>query len=386
MIKLSVSDMLAILRRFDIATDDDKNKMIDQVKRASTTDESLFVSLRFKKHRFYIIFDHNAQDDPDYLLGFVKSYDSNAKGAFAQNPLDDRHVFSLPFKGKEAYVYVINGGKDRLDKELSRRYPEVSRSTLQKYIKLGHVSVNGIVQTQVRFEVSDSDDISLATIEKQDFSEQTLPIVYLDDSVIVINKPIGVLTHSKGALNDEFTVADFFKRYTTYQQDMNRPGIVHRLDRATSGVMIGARDDQTATMLQKQFAQRKTVKTYYAVTVGIPKNDKAIIDLPIGRNPSLPSTFRVDAQGKSAVTAYEIVTKTDKYALVKLTPRTGRTHQLRVHMAYLNTPILGDRVYGTDADRMYLHAAELEITIPPSERRTFRAPLPAEFTDLFPDF
>jgi len=386
MIKLSVTDMLAILRRFDIATDDDKNKMIDQVKRASTTDESLFISLRFKKHRFFIIFDHNAQDNLDYLMGFVLSYDGNVKGKFAENPLDDRHAFSLPFKGKEAYVYIVNGGKDRLDKELSRRYPDISRSTLQKYIKLGHVLVNGEEQTQVRFEVEDTDDISLKTIEKVDFSKDELPIVFLDDNVIVINKPIGVLSHSKGALNDEFTVATFFSRYCTYGLETNRPGIVHRLDRATSGVMIGARNDETATMLQQQFAQRKTVKTYYAVTVGIPKDAKAIIDLPIGRNPSLPSTFRVDAQGKTAVTAYEVVATTDKYALVKLTPRTGRTHQLRVHMAYINTPILGDRVYGVDADRMYLHAASLEITIPTSDRKTFEAPLPAEFTALFPEF
>jgi 23S rRNA-/tRNA-specific pseudouridylate synthase len=122
------------------------------------------------------------------------------------------------------------------------------------------------------------------------------------------------------------------------------------------------------------------------VLEGIPKNDKAIIDLPIGRHPQQPSTFRVDAQGKSAVTAYEVIAVTGKYSLVKLMPRSGRTHQLRVHMAYMNTPILGDRVYGKEADRLYLHAASLEITIPVSERRTFSAPLPDEFTNLFPGF
>ena len=386
MIKLSVSDLMAILRRFDIATDEDKNKAIDQIKRSWPDDESAVVSLRFKKHRFFVIFDHRAEDDEEYLRDIVREQDANAEGKFAINPFDDRRAFSLPFKGKEAYVFMVNIGRQRLDKELARRYPDISRSTLQKYIKMGSVLVNGVQQTQTRFEVEDTDDITLTEIEKTDFSQHTLPVIYMDDNVIAVNKPIGVLTHSKGALNDEFTVADFFKQYTTYQKDSNRPGIVHRLDRDTSGVIIGARNDETAELLQKQFAQRKTVKTYYAVVVGIPKNDKAIIDLPIGRHPQLPSTFRVDPQGKSAVTAYEVVAITGQYALVKLMPRSGRTHQLRVHMAYINTPILGDRVYGKEADRLYLHAASLEITIPVSDRHTFAAPIPDEFTHLFPGF
>jgi 23S rRNA pseudouridine1911/1915/1917 synthase len=386
MIKLSVTDLLAVLRRFDIATDDDRNRMIDQIKRTWPDDESAVVSLRFKKRRYFVIFDHRALDDEDYLRSLIKAEDANAVGEFAQNPFDDRRAFSLPFKGKEAYVFMVNIHRQRLDKELARRYPDISRSTLQKYIKLGNVQVNGQVQTQTRLDVEDTDNISLTMLEMTDFSDQELPIIYLDENVIVVNKPIGVLTHSKGAMNDEFTVADFFKRYTTYQHDSNRPGIVHRLDRDTSGVIIGARNEETATLLQKQFAQRKTIKTYYAVLEGIPKNDKAIIDLPIGRHPQQPSTFRVDAQGKSAVTTYEVIAVTGKYSLVKLMPRSGRTHQLRVHMAYMNTPILGDRVYGKEADRLYLHAASLEITIPVSERRTFSAPLPDEFTNLFPGF
>ena len=138
-------------------------------------------------------------------------------------------------------------------------------------------------------------------------------------------------------------------------------------------------------MLQKQFADRKTKKTYYAVLSGIPKLAKANIDLPIGRNPTAPSTFRVDSNGKSAITKYEVLAMTDKCSLVKLQPQTGRTHQLRVHMKYLNTPILGDKVYGKAADRLYLHAASLEITIPTSERKTFTAPVPPELLSFFPE-
>jgi len=384
MIKLPVSDIMAIMRRFEVATDEDTNRLIDQIKRLSPDAESLVVTFRFRKKRYVIIFDHRAEDDSDYLLDIVRSVEPNATGSFAENPYDDRKLYSLPFKGKEAYLFMLETGKTRLDKELVRRYPDISRSTLQKYIRMGDVSVNQEVQTHPRFEVDQNDDISVALREKPDFSEHQLPIIFLDDNVMVVNKPVGALSHSKGALNDEFSVADFFARFTSYHLDTNRPGIVHRLDRDTSGVMIGARNDQTADLLQKQFAQRKTVKTYYAVLDGVPKLEKAVIDLPIGRHPSLPSTFRIDPQGKSAVTSYEILAVNGNKALVRLRPQTGRTHQLRVHMAYVNAPILGDRVYGKKADRLYLHAASLEITIPLSDRRTFSADIPDEFLSLFP--
>jgi 23S rRNA pseudouridine1911/1915/1917 synthase len=147
--------------------------------------------------------------------------------------------------------------------------------------------------------------------------------------------------------------------------------------------MIGARNLETATLLQKQFADRKTKKTYLAITAGIPKLDMANIDLPINRNPSKPSTFRVDSNGKPAVTKYKVIDSTDKYALILLQPQTGRTHQLRVHMNYLNTPILGDKVYGKPAKRLYLHAYSLEITIPSGNRQTFIAPVPSDFNEFF---
>jgi 23S rRNA pseudouridine1911/1915/1917 synthase len=204
--------------------------------------------------------------------------------------------------------------------------------------------------------------------------------VYIDDNVIVINKPVGILTHAKGALNDEFTVADFFRRYSTYNADSNRPGIVHRLDRDTSGIMIGARNQEAADVLQKQFADRKAKKEYVAIVSGYLAQETALIDLPIGRNPTAPSTFRVDAGGKSAQTTYEVMKQNDTVTMVRLKPKTGRTHQLRVHMAYLNVPIVGDRVYGgLQADRLYLHAKSLEVTLPGSERKIFKAEMPTEF-------
>ena len=135
-------------------------------------------------------------------------------------------------------------------------------------------------------------------------------------------------------------------------------------------------------MLQKQFADRKTKKEYMAVVTGRPKQEEALIDLPIGRNPTAPSTFKVDAGGKSAQTTYKVIETGDNYSLIQLRPRTGRTHQLRVHMQYLGTPIVGDRVYGgAEADRLYLHAQSLEVTIPGGDRKIFTSPTSSEFNE-----
>lgn len=163
----------------------------------------------------------------------------------------------------------------------------------------------------------------------------------------------------------------------------NRAGIVHRLDRATSGVMICAKTPAALKYLQRQFAQRKTKKTYTAVIAGDIKPAEAIIDMPVERNPRAPATFRVGAQGKSAVTHYKTAASNGRYSLLELRPETGRTHQLRVHLAHQGHPILGDTLYGGEpAERMYLHAKQLEITIPKDhERKVFVAPVPAVFQE-----
>ncbi|MDB5186733.1 MAG: hypothetical protein JWM07_205 [Candidatus Saccharibacteria bacterium] len=385
MVKVSSMDIITVLRRFDIASEDNTPRNVEQVKITNTTPLSTLVSFRFSRRNFYILIDDEALDSPEYVLEQIRTIDENVDGEILLNPQDHITEYALPFKGKDTYVFVAKSAKRRLDSELADRNPGTSRSTWQKHIKAGHISVNGAVQLSPKSNITDADNIAIDTPDAIDYSEHELPIIYLDDNVIVINKPIGVLTHAKGALNDEFTVGEFFRRYCTYNADSNRPGIVHRLDRDTSGIMIGARNEATATMLQKQFADRKTKKTYIAITVGVPKNDAARIDLPIARNPSAPSTFRVDVKGKSAITDYKVLHATDELAMLELHPYTGRTHQLRVHTKYMNTPILGDRVYGVEADRLYLHAKQLEITIPISDRRTFEAPLPQEFAKHFPD-
>lgn len=382
MVKIASNDILAILRKFDMAGDEHVPRHIEHLKITHPLEINTLVSFRFNKYDFYLLVDDTAEDDIEYIMEQVRSDRKDAAGEVIVNPQDSTMTYGLPYKGKDVYLFEIVTGKKRLDVHLAETFPNVSRSTWQKHIKAGHVSVNGTTMTSPKHDVVASDHIETNIPAEKDFSNDELPVVYIDDNVIVINKPVGVLAHSKGALNDEFTVADFFKRFSTYNVDTNRPGIVHRLDRDTSGIMIGARNPETAALLQRQFSERKTKKTYQAVIDGTLEPAEALIDLPIGRNPSAPSTFKVDPKGKPAQTSYKVLASDGKKSLVELAPKTGRTHQLRVHMQYLNAPIHGDRVYGKESDRLYLHAHSLEITIPEGKRETFVAPVPASFAQI----
>lgn len=273
----------------------------------------------------------------------------------------------------------------RLDVYVAQYWPEKSRSVWQKIIEKGLVRVNGFAQVSPRHELGEDDVVTIDPLPDLTFEEDSLPVLYEDDYVVVINKPAGILTHAKGAETEEFSVAEFVRPRMAEIDTTNRPGIVHRLDRMTSGVIICAKDSDTKHSLQKQFQDRKAHKTYIAIVNGTPKLPEAKIDLPIGRNPKVPSSFRVDAKGKSAVTMYRLLASNGMYSVLELKPLTGRTHQLRVHLAYLGCPIVGDTLYGgkkSPIDRMCLHAKELEITIPKGQRQTFVAPLPADIQRL----
>ena len=301
------------------------------------------------------------------------------------NPLDPEFI-ETPFQGKYVIMFQISPTKVRLDIYLSTKFDTtISRNLWQKYIKAGYVSVNNKVATTPKFEVDETDEIALNLPEKEQM-DVDLPILYEDDDVIVVNKPSGLLTHAKGGLSDEPTVAEIIRQKTSFATDTDRPGIVHRLDRDTSGLLIIAKNSESAAHLQRQFAERTAKKTYVAITDGKPKLNAAKIDLPIGRNPSAPSTFRIDPNGKPAQTTYHVLAENDTQSLVELKPTTGRTHQLRVHLAHLNAPILGDRVYGKSSDcRMMLHAQKIEIILPSGERKVFEAAIPDEFKKFFPE-
>lgn len=270
----------------------------------------------------------------------------------------------------------------RLDQYVAQFWPEYSRSVWKKYIESGFVQVNGTMEVSSKYKLGEDDEVTIHIPDDPDYSKHTLPIIYEDEHVIVINKPAGVLTHAKGEVSEEFTVADFVRPRMTEPETSNRPGIVHRLDRDTSGVIICTKDASTKTLVQKQFQDRKAHKTYLAIVRGTPKQQAATLELPIERNPKKPSTHRVGANGKPAVTRYEVLASNATFSVIRLYPETGRTHQLRVHLAYLGTPIVGDRLYGSEKspiNRLCLHAEELEITIPTSRRETFRAEPPADF-------
>lgn len=384
--KLSARDILEILRLFAVATSDNVPRHIERIAMTHPDELSTIYNFLFAKRHYFVVIDPELDDDPELVTQACRTVDANTPLEIVPNPGDDTTEYASRFHGKIVYLVREAITSKRLDIMLAETRPEHSRSTWQKLIKSGAVMVNGTPETSPKRAVEPSDTIISAGIESTDFSDQALPIIYEDENVVVLNKPAGVLTHSKGALNDEFTVAEFFRQYTTNGLDTNRPGIIHRLDRDTSGVIIGARDDETAKLLKKQFSERTVKKTYLAFTRKAPEQPKGLIDIPIGRNPSAPSTFRADPIGKPAQTAYEVLAVADDgTALLKLQPRTGRTHQLRVHLAYLGCPIIGDRVYGKAGERLMLHAYQLEITIPRGDRRVFTAPVPDEFLAKFPE-
>lgn len=270
--------------------------------------------------------------------------------------------------------------KERLDVFLARTMPDHSRTWWQKHCEQGFISTEG-KERSANYLLHTDEIITIILPDEPDFSQTVLPVLYEDDAVLVINKPAGILTHAKGTASTEFSVAEFVRPRTTDGTATNRPGIVHRLDRGTSGILIAARNSEAKQWLQKQFAQRKVKKAYIALVQGHLDQAQAMIDLPIARNPRKPQTFRVDSNGKPAQTAYETLRVLPNHTFIKLRPLTGRTHQLRVHMAYLNHPIVGDALYGkvkARLNRLFLHAAELELTLPSRQHKLFTAPLPPE--------
>ena len=276
-----------------------------------------------------------------------------------------------------------NEAGKRLDVFVSGQLPDLSRASVQKLIDGNKVIVNKVSEKpSYRVRAHDKVNIDFTAQQLSDVPEIKLPILYEDDDCLVLNKPAGVLTHSKGTFNPEATVATFIQPMLKKLRG-ERAGIVHRLDRATSGVMIVAKNPEALKWLQKQFFARKAKKTYMAVVSGKLQPEHAIIDMPIERNPKRPQTFRVGSNGKPAITEYRVIDASDTRSIVELKPTTGRTHQLRVHLKYLNHPIVGDTLYdGESADRLYLHAQSLELTLPNRERQTFTVPVPEDLKSI----
>lgn len=256
-----------------------------------------------------------------------------------------------------------------------------SRSSVGKLISQGRVSLNGKVAESKAIKVMPGDVVDISY--EDPVASEDLKILFESEDEIVISKPAGMLSHAKGPISGEVSVADWLQSKTT-DLDAQRSGIVHRLDRATSGVMILAKNPESKSWLMKQFSDRNVHKKYLAIIEGMPESRKFKIDMPIGRNPRKLTTFYVTDSGREAQTEAEVLDSNGALSLVLLTPKTGRTHQLRVHMWANGWPILGDPFYNTefrDGQDLMLHALSLTIQNSMKEWQDFVAPPPVYFLD-----
>ncbi|KAB2642987.1 MAG: RluA family pseudouridine synthase [Verrucomicrobia bacterium] len=286
---------------------------------------------------------------------------------------------------------------ERLDVFLAQHLPEESRSYLQSLIKQGHVTLQG-KKVRCGEKISSGDLIVVQKIQKQALAkafpeEIPLSVLYEDDDLIIIDKPAGMVVHVATDHEKGTLVNALLHRWNRPEElstgsESYRPGIVHRLDKETSGCIIVAKNDQTHAALSKGFSERSIKKTYIAIVSGKPRHRKGTITLSIGRHPvqRMKMTERRPPAGREAITDYEVLASTDKESLVACFPHTGRMHQIRVHLQHLGHPIVGDLIYGKRESqiRHLLHAWKIEFIHPRTHMLLqCEAPLPKDF-DLVP--
>ena len=281
---------------------------------------------------------------------------------------------------------------DRLDKYLVSCLPEFSRARVQGLILDGFVKVNGVPAKKAGQMLEDGFDIEIRIpppVPSGLIAEEIpLDIVFENDDLIVVNKPAGMVVHpSAGHYSGTLVNA-----VLGYDPDLEgiggeeRPGLVHRLDKETSGLIILAKNERAHNWLQDQFRLRKVEKTYLALVDGKPPTPAGRVEAPIGRDPSHRKKMAIvqPGKGRDAVSEYKTLETFKNHTLLEFHPHTGRTHQIRLHCLFLGCPIVGDAVYGkkkitVTIDRHFLHAFRLKIILPNEEHpRTFEAELPEE--------
>jgi 23S rRNA pseudouridine1911/1915/1917 synthase len=289
-------------------------------------------------------------------------------------------------------VVLAGEAKLRLDQFLAKRLPEFSRSRLQRLIRTGFVRLNNAI-TRPRQVVRDGDRIELAEppLEKIETLPEQIPleVLFEDDDLIVINKPAGLVVHP-GAGHREHTLVNALLNHCTTLSGIGgkeRPGIVHRLDKETSGCLVAAKNDLAHQALSKQFAERTVEKMYLALVAGKLRKVTGVIDEKIGRHPVHRQRMTATASGgRPAKTAYRVVRSSECASLVECRLYSGRTHQIRVHLHHLGHPVLGDKLYASrlarDFPRQMLHAWKLGFQHPRTQEwKSFEAPLPDDFND-----
>lgn len=280
----------------------------------------------------------------------------------------------------------------RLDIWLSEKYPDFSRSYFESLIREKGVFVNGC-RVKKGYNVKDGDEVKVHLREKlQDTPPQPenipLAIVYEDADILLIDKPIGLVVHpGAGNWSGTFANALMYHCSALSAGDPHRPGIVHRLDKQTSGLLLSAKTEFSHRHLSRQFATREVKKNYLALTCQKPKGLRA--DFAIARDRHHRKRMAVSSSGRPAQTDLRIVGQVKNYHLIEATPLTGRTHQIRLHLSALKAPIAGDFLYGgnapqkIDLDHPLLHAWKLSFTHPISEKSMhFCAPLPLKFSSI----
>jgi 23S rRNA pseudouridine1911/1915/1917 synthase len=287
----------------------------------------------------------------------------------------------------------------RLDRVLADRLPDISRSYAADLIEGGHVTVNGRAVLKPAYKVRAGDYISVAVPAPRPAGVQAeqipLNIVYEDADLLVIDKPAGMVVHPAPGHEAGTLVNAVLAHVPELELDMggeSRPGIVHRLDKDTSGLMVVAKHRAAHEYLSKQMASRTMLKEYLAMVQGRPEPPKGVIDAPIARDPRNRQRMAVVEGGRPARTRYVVERYLGGWALVRATLETGRTHQIRVHMAAMGHPVVGDPVYGRgtlkDAERLglhrqFLHAHRLGFNLPSTgEWREFTSPLPQDLQQV----
>jgi 23S rRNA pseudouridine1911/1915/1917 synthase len=290
----------------------------------------------------------------------------------------------------------------RFDQTLAKMFPDYSRSRLKEWILAGNVSVNGDVMLKAREKMYGGEEITIdAQIEVQvRFKGQDIPltIVYEDDDIMVVNKPQGLVVHP-GAGNPDGTLLNALLHYCPQLDIVPRAGIVHRLDKDTTGLMVVAKTIAAQTNLVESLQAREITREYEAIANGI-MTAGGQVDQPIGRHPTKRTHMAVTFSGRPSVTHYRVLEKYRLHTRLRLRLETGRTHQIRVHMSYITHPLVGDPVYGgrprppknstielrdtlREFKRQALHAAMLSLHHPiTGELMTWHADLPSDFVEL----
>ena len=288
---------------------------------------------------------------------------------------------------KERLIVDEGAAGERLDRFLAGRELEVSRSHIQKLIESGCVLVNGrTAKANAKLREGDAVETEIPEAQELEILPEAIPldILYEDSDVIVINKARGMVVHPAAGAADG-TLVNALLHHCEDLSGINgviRPGIVHRLDKDTSGVMVAAKNDRAHVDLAEQIREKTAQRIYRAIVCGTIAEDRGEIRAPIGRHPTERKKMAVVPGGKEARTLFRVVERFPAHTLVECRLKTGRTHQIRVHMAYIGHPLLGDPKYGRktlDIAGQALHSCELSFTHPRTkERMTFAAEMPED--------